>query len=279
MATPASSIRPIDDCRLRRILSRFFLTGPGIGGENPLSERRWAGEVRPIVRWLPRRERQSVLSCGRIRAEGAKEECEMKTIRLLGGAVCALALALNGVAAADTYGNTDPFETQSSHSPNYVLGVQVLIPVDFQLQSFGMMYGHEDYGAPLVSNAIFGLYSSGGDGLPEYLMAVTDEINLSAQQTYDNIAFTTTPDIPAGTYWMMALYESLANPRMSLLDQSSLVAYWSNPYANGMPDAAPGITTYTGQNFNYWVNGVPAPGALAAFGLLGLFGARRRRSA
>jgi hypothetical protein len=158
--------------------------------------------------------------------------------------------------------------------------VQVLIPVDqFRLESFGMMYGHESFGDPSDSNAIFGLYSSGGDGLPASLVAVTNEINLSAQQTYDNIAFTSTPIVDSGTYWMMALYQSSANPRMSLLDGNSLVAYWSNPYGNGMPANSPGNIVYTGQNFNYWVNGtvIPAPGVLAACGALGILAARRRR--
>jgi hypothetical protein len=203
----------------------------------------------------------------------------MQVRELLAHMACALLLATTGVANAETYGNTDPFETRSNHSPNYVLGVQVEIPVDmFQLESFGMMYGHEDYGDPVDSNAIFGLYSSGADGLPENLIASTDEIFLEKLQTYDNIAFTDTPVIDSGTYWMMALYESEANPRMSLLDGDSLVAYWSNPYGSGMPDTAPAITTYFGQNFNYWVNGtiIPGPGALALLGLAGLAGRRRR---
>lgn len=195
--------------------------------------------------------------------------------------MCAIVLATSGVANADTYGNTSPFETQSNHSPNFVLGVQVFIPVNnFELDSFGMMYGHEDFGAPAIANAIFGLYSSGASGLPENLVAVTNEINLNTQTTYDNIAFTSTPIVSAGTYWMMALYESGANPRMSLVDGSSLVAYWSNSYGAGMPGTAPAITTYTGQNFNYWVNGavIPAPGILTTLGLFGLFGLRRRRA-
>ncbi|MCL4209091.1 MAG: hypothetical protein HRU76_01665 [Phycisphaeraceae bacterium] len=194
--------------------------------------------------------------------------------------VAAGLLAVTGAAHADTYGNTNPFETQSSHSPNFVLGVRVNIPVNgFTVTSFGMMYGHENF-TPNTSNAIFGLYTSDGNGLPQTLVAVTNPINLNAQQTYDNIAFTSTPTINSGTYWMMALYESLASPRMGLQDPNSLVAYWSNPYANGMPATAPAITTYTGQNFNYWINGsvVPAPGALAAFGVMGLLGVRRRRS-
>lgn len=204
----------------------------------------------------------------------------MKGTQLLATAACALLLVTAGAARAETYGNTDPFETQSIHSPNYVLGVQVEIPVDlFELESFGLMYGHEDYGDPADANGIFGLYTSGANGLPESLVAVTGESFLTAQQTYDDIAFTDTPVIDSGTYWMMALYESEANPRMSLLDGNSLVAYWSNSYGNGMPEDAPGSSTYYGQNFNYWVNGtiVPAPGALAALGLLGLLGARRRR--
>ncbi len=182
----------------------------------------------------------------------------MRLVNLFALACAAvLAFSVAGAVSAETYGNTDPFETQSSHSPNYVLGVQVVIPEPIVLESFGLMYGHED-GQPFASNGIFGLYSSGGDGLPQNLMAVTGPVFLDTQMTYDNIAFTTTPEIPAGTYWMMALYESQASPRMSLLDSGSLVAYWSNSYGSGMPDTAPGISTYTGQNFNYWVNGNPA---------------------
>lgn len=195
-------------------------------------------------------------------------------------AASALAIGCACFAAADTYGNTNPFETQSSHSPNYVLGVQVVIPVSLNLQSFGMIYGLT--GSPLISNAIFGLYSSDPNtGDPLNLMAVTNPINLNAAQTYDHIGFTTTPNIVAGTYWMMACYESQANPRISLLDNNSVVAYWSNQYSNGMPGTAPGVTRYKGQNFNYWVNGnpVPEPTTLAAFGLgaIALVSRRRRR--
>jgi hypothetical protein len=159
-------------------------------------------------------------------------------------AACATIAGIAGQATADTYGNTNPFELQSNHSPDFVLGVQVSIPVDdFRVESFGMMYGHEDLGDPADANAIFGLYTSGQDGLPDTLVAVTDSIGLSAQQTYDNIPFTSPAVVSAGTYWMMALYESFANPRMSLLDGDSLVSYWANPYANGMPADAPAIST------------------------------------
>ena len=179
---------------------------------------------------------------------------KLKSMRIL-TVLFALVLAMAGVASAETYGNTSPFETQSAHSPDYVLGVQVEIPVNIELQSFGLMYGHES-GNPEAANAIFGVYSSNpSSGMPENLMAVTNQINLNSVATYDNIAFTTTPNVPAGTYWMMALYQTAASPRMTLLDGGSLVAYWSMPYGAGMPANAPGALTYFGQDFNYWVNG------------------------
>lgn len=191
------------------------------------------------------------------------------------GAFCAAS------AFAQTYGNTVPFEGISGHSSDFVLGVQVNIATDMTLQSFGMMYGNG--GDPDDANAIFGLYSSdpGNFGLPMSLVAVTNTINLTTEQTYDNIAFTSTPTVTAGTYWMMALYESNANPRMGTLDSGSLVAYWSNPFGDGMPGTASGINTYTGQNFNYWVNGtasVPEPASLLvlAVGALALRRSRKR---
>lgn len=214
-------------------------------------------------------------SRGKYRNEGRM----MMKRRVLGFAACAVVLAMAGTADAQTYGNTDPFDLAAGHAANFVLGVEVVIPTnDFQLESFGMIYGLE--GDPLTtSNAIFGLYSSGSNGLPESLIAVTNPINLSARQTYDNIAFTTTPIVQSGTYWMMALYESLSSPRLTELDPNSVVAFWSHSYGAGMPGTA-SAATYTGQNFNYWVNGtvIPAPGPLAILGLMGgLVAVRRRR--
>ncbi len=107
------------------------------------------------------------------------------------------ALLVTPVFAA-TIGNTVPFETQTNLLPDYVLGVEVVIPQPLQLQSFGLMYGEARV---TTSNAIFGLYSSdSGTGFPAQLMAVTNPIQLSAIQTYDNILFTTNPVIAAGTY-------------------------------------------------------------------------------
>jgi len=166
-------------------------------------------------------------------------------------------LSITGTAHAQlTFGNTTPFEGQANHSPDFVLGVEVDIPVFMEVTSFGMIYGHEDSGTPTVSNAVFALYSSGKDGLPSTLVAVTNPISLSTQQTHASIPFTSSAMVFPGTYWMMGLYQSQANPRYGTKDSESFVAYWDNPFEDGAPETAPeDIKTYKGQNFNYWING------------------------
>lgn len=184
-------------------------------------------------------------------------------------------------AYAITFGNTSPFETQASHSPNFVLGVQVEVTQDMTATSFGLMYGHET-SSQFAANARFGLYSSAAVApLPSQLLAVTNVVTLSSLGTYDNIAFQTPVAITAGTYWMMAQYSGDASPRMSLANANSLVAYWSQPFGLGMNPSAPTVATYTGQNFNYWINGdavVPEPATMALLGLAAVAALRKRKN-
>jgi MYXO-CTERM domain-containing protein len=194
-------------------------------------------------------------------------------------AVAALAVCAVGAAAqAQTYGNTTPFEDVSNHSPNYVLGVQVTLTDEVALQSFGMIYGSPT-GSVTTSHAMFALYAADGQGgIPMTLVAATGDVLLDSPGTYTT-PFTSNPTVGPGTYWMMAMYESPASPRMGLLDAGITVAYQSRSYGDGMPASMSGVNLYNGQNFNYWVNGTvtPAPGAAAALALAALAAGRRRR--
>lgn len=191
-----------------------------------------------------------------------------------------LILGVASLSSAQTYGNTSEFDDVSSHSPNYVLGVQVTIPTAVTLQSFGLIYG---LGSTAESSmAKFAVYDSNPDnaGLPGNLVAYTDALLVDTAQYYDNIPFATTPTVNAGTYWMMAMYESFATPRMDGDDSGSLVAYWGNTYGFGLPAVAPTVDTYFGQNFNYWVNtsdAVPEPASMAVLGLGAAALLRRRK--
>ena len=192
------------------------------------------------------------------------------------------AAVLGAVASAQTYGNTSSFETQSGHAPDYVLGVRVTVSSTMVLDSFGMMYGQTGL-TPVTANGKFALYDANGSGGSALnLVASTGAVSLSGIATFNNIAFTTNPTITAGTYWMMALYESNATPRMGLAGQgTSLINYWSQTYASGFNATSPGVLSYSGQNFNYWINGhapVPEPASFAVIGLgLVAFAVRRRR--
>ena len=191
---------------------------------------------------------------------------------------CTSLAVLAGVASAQTYGNTTPFETQAGNPQDFILGVQVSISSTMTLDSFGMIYGIGT-STQLTANGKFALYTSNG-GIPQDLVAETGSISLSGSQTFDNIAFTSHPTVGAGTYWMMSLYDSGANPRYSVLDSGSKVAYWFRPFADGFNATAPSVTTENGQNFNFWVNGhapVPEPAAFAALGFGVLAFVIRRR--
>ena len=198
--------------------------------------------------------------------------------------ICTSLGILGAIANAQTYGNTSSFETQSGHSQDFILGVQVSVTSTITLDSFGLMYGQTG-STPTTANGKFALYSSSAaSGLPMNLIASTGAMSLSGIGTINNIAFTSSPTIAPGTYWMMALYQTFATPRMGVAgaNSTSLVSYWSQSYATGFDATAPAITTYNGQNFNYWINGhapVPEPASFAALGLGVLaFAVRRRRS-
>ena len=91
------------------------------------------------------------------------------------------------------------------------------------------------------------------------LLATTEIVNVSAVTTY-MFDFNSHPTVPAGKFWMMALYESFSSPRSQFPSESGYV-YFAQPFAAGMPATVPTNTfaSSVNINFNYWINGTPIP--------------------
>ncbi len=161
-----------------------------------------------------------------------------------------------------TYGNATPFENGSLFRPNFVLGIEVLIPQELQLDSFGVIYGPPEPQTPLSSNAIYALYDATGlGGDPGVLIAKTDTIAVSSTTTY-SFEFSSHPVLMPGTYWMMGLYESNANPRTRIPAPGQTAppfAYFSQSFSAGMPAAAPACIREPRGNINYYITGTPVP--------------------
>lgn len=206
----------------------------------------------------------------------------MNALILSRALVVALATGAALTSRAQTYGNTTPFASLGSGSLNNALGVQVTVPQAIRLTSFGLYYGFEG-GTYSPLQGSFAIYASDAiTGLPSVLLASTDSVALEAGGKVDGLAFTSTPTLAIGTYWMMGLYGGVGKAA-TLRDRTatdSLVAYWSAPFEDGFAASAPDISTYTGTNFNYWLNGmaapVPEPTTLGALALGGLAVLRRR---
>ena len=162
---------------------------------------------------------------------------------------------------AATFGNTTPFEFYHSNNFDYVYGDKVAVTEPLKLISFGLIYGHPDLVPPVSSNAIFGVYDSDGEnGGPGALLANTSIVNVSdnATHTFD---FQTNPVISPGGYWMMALYENIAHPRVDAANLLSDTAYFPQPFDSGMPAVAPEsqVGGFRGRVHNYWINGITVP--------------------
>lgn len=170
---------------------------------------------------------------------------------------------------AATYGNTTPFDYIGNNNFDYVYGDRVDVTEPLKLTSFGLIYGHPILVPPASSNAIFGVYdSTGQNGGPGALIANTGIVNVSANATY-TFDFLSNPLIAPGDYWMMTLYESIANPRLDFGNPLSDTAWFPQPFESGMPAIAPEsqIGGFRGHVHNYWINGitVPEPISVALF--------------
>ena len=101
-------------------------------------------------------------------------------------------------------------------------------------------------GGPQV---ILALYSDTA-GEPDRLVASTPATTMTVGPV--EVAVTPTP-LPAGAYWMMAVYDGDASVGIDESDPAAPVRYMSQSFSDPLPDPMPPAFSYSGQRFNYYV--------------------------
>jgi len=172
------------------------------------------------------------------------------------------------------FGNFTDLGDNSSHAASYLLGSQIDVTIPGVLTDAGIIFRASG------GNGEVAVYDdTGAGGLPGNLVARTGVFPVtSIGDTL--IPFTSNPVLPAGTYWMMAVYSTGASVGFTT-NTDALVAYRSFTTGTVPPATFGTATTYTGQAFNYYLrlDAIPEPEtiALQGLGLLVLIAVRLRK--
>ena len=140
------------------------------------------------------------------------------------------------------YGNVAPLPSDGSASPNFLLGSQLVVPQDSTLVNFGVDIR---VAGPQMKLALY--TESGGE--PGVLVAETAPRAMVVGVTEIH---TDAIPLPAGNYWIMAVYDATASVGFES-GGAWEVKYISHTFASALPANYPAATTYTGQRFNYYI--------------------------
>jgi hypothetical protein len=104
-------------------------------------------------------------------------------------------------------------------------------------------------------NVLLGLYRSSG-GVPTTLVVGTTPTALVAGRM--EIPVTTPTRITAGTYWIMAMYDTDgASVGLDTSVANAPAMYTFQDFADGLPATVTGASSMFGQRYNYYVRGIP----------------------
>jgi hypothetical protein len=145
--------------------------------------------------------------------------------------------------AGTTYGNATEFPAASAHSPGYLLGGRLTVPQPSVLTHLGVI---AKAGGPQVR---MGLYTNGSGG-PAQLVATAPPAALTVGAVEIPVPPTA---LAAGTYWVMAVYDTTASVGLDESDPTALVTYMARPFEFPLPNPMPPLANYTGQRFNYYI--------------------------
>jgi hypothetical protein len=151
-------------------------------------------------------------------------------------------------AATVHYGNDVEFTDLSDHQPDYLLGSKYSVTQPIVLQKAGIIF--KDFSA---YNAKVGIYTDAG-GAPHTLVAETGSFAVMVFAGRTETPLLTTPTIPAGDYWFMAVFDAYASVGISY-DDGPQVAYHAHKFNSPLPATFPAPLIYTGHAFNYYLVG------------------------
>lgn len=140
-------------------------------------------------------------------------------------------------------GDYTAFTTTGSFTQDYLLGEKITLSKAATLLDFGII------DATSGQHVVMAIYSDNGNA-PYQLLAYTSSTALAS--TDQQIAPNVQASLAAGSYWIMAVYDVTAGP---LRDNATTnqIDYVSFTFGGTLPSTFPAPTTYTGQNFNYYL--------------------------
>ena len=100
---------------------------------------------------------------------------------------------------------------------------------------------------------LLGLYRNSG-GVPTTLVVGTAPTPLVAGRL--EIPVTNTR-ITAGTYWLMAMYDTDASVGLDTSVTTAPVMYAFRDFSQGLPATVSGASSLFGQRYNYYLRGIP----------------------
>jgi len=144
-------------------------------------------------------------------------------------------------------GNPIEFPEASDHSPNFLVGTRIDVPMDATVTHFGVI------GKMQGPRVRLGLYRDEG-GAPTTLVVGTPDSGLAPERL--EVPVSATP-VAAGPYWLMAVYDDLASVGLDQSDPSIPVRFADAAFGDGLPPSLFYSETFFGQQYNYYVRVLP----------------------
>jgi hypothetical protein len=158
-----------------------------------------------------------------------------------------VALTCGQCPAALVYGTTEAVATSSEFHPDYLLGGPVEILQAMTMDQFGLI-------SRTAGNHVkIALYTDDG-GKPDSLVVGTPSTTLLAGSQTIEVPAT---EVPAGDYWIMAVYDADTPLPGDDEDLSTPVYFKAFTFSDPLPETFGVGTTYGGQPMPYAVKGIP----------------------